>query len=309
MTYPGGKSQAGTYQQIINLIPPHSTYIETHLGSGAIARAKRPAGRNILIDLDPGVIAAFPVGRRDGVVEFTRAANVTSDDGGIVTIGDTAIIGEERRRLSPEVTIPDPIAQSGDTAGLVDRTAGNGDAPATPDLTMGAPIATVGDARCTYELINADALAWLRAWPFRGDEFIYCDPPYLIETRRQPRRIYRYELGEQDHIDLLACLLSLPCKVMISGYYSDLYAGALAGWQTATFQAITRGGSMATEWLWMNYPRPVRLHEYTYLGDGFRERERIKRKAARWAARLRGMSPLERQAILAALEMVEDGSN
>lgn len=55
----------------------------------------------------------------------------------------------------------------------------------------------------------------------------------------------------------------------------------------------------------MNYPRPVRLHEYTYLGDGFRERERIKRKAARWAARLRGMSPLERQAILAALEDFE----
>lgn len=232
MNYPGGKNQAGTYQQIINLIPPHSTYIETHLGSGAIARAKRPAGRNILIDLNPGVIAAFGA----------------SFDGG--------------------------IARSNDTGSH-------------------------------YELINTDALAWLRAYPFRGDEFIYSDPPYLLGTRQQPRRIYRCELPEADHVALLACLLSLPCKVMISGYYSDLYAGTLAGWHTATFQAITRGGSMATEWLWMNYPRPVRLHEYTYLGDGFRERERIKRKAARWAARLRGMSPLERQAILAALEDLE----
>lgn len=251
MNYPGGKNQAGTYQQIINLIPPHSTYIETHLGSGAIVRAKRPAGRNILIDLDPGVIAAF---------------------------------GDAYRYPPPETTMGAPIVANGDVG----------------------RIARSNDTGSHYELINADALAWLRAYPFRGDEFIYSDPPYLLGTRRQPRRIYRCELSEADHVALLACLLSLPCKVMISGYWSELYAGMLTGWHTVNFQAITRGGSMATEWLWMNYPRPVRLHEYTYLGDGFRERERIKRKAARWAARLRGMSPLERQAILAALEDLEE---
>lgn len=43
MPYLGGKSQAGTYQRIINLIPPHDVYIEPFLGGGAIARLKRPA--------------------------------------------------------------------------------------------------------------------------------------------------------------------------------------------------------------------------------------------------------------------------
>ncbi len=55
---------------------------------------------------------------------------------------------------------------------------------------------------------------------------------------------------------------------------------------------------MATEWVWMNYPKPRKLHEYTYLGDNFRERERIKRKAGRWVTRFTNLPALERAAII-----------
>jgi len=40
-TYPGGKGGSGVYQKIINLIPPHDVYIETHLGGGSIMRLAR----------------------------------------------------------------------------------------------------------------------------------------------------------------------------------------------------------------------------------------------------------------------------
>jgi hypothetical protein len=59
MSYPGGKNGQGTFQRIINLIPPHEVYVEAFAGAAAIARLKRPAGRTILIDLDPGAIAAL----------------------------------------------------------------------------------------------------------------------------------------------------------------------------------------------------------------------------------------------------------
>jgi hypothetical protein len=52
----------------------------------------------------------------------------------------------------------------------------------------------------------------------------------------------------------------------------------------------------------MNYPTPVALHDYRYLGDNFRERERIKRKANRWVAKLQNMPVLERQALLSAID-------
>lgn len=42
MRYPGGKGGAGVYQTIINNIPPHDTYIETHLGGGNILSASGP---------------------------------------------------------------------------------------------------------------------------------------------------------------------------------------------------------------------------------------------------------------------------
>ena len=41
MNYPGGKG--GVYQRLINLMPPHDVYIETHLGGEAIIRNKKPA--------------------------------------------------------------------------------------------------------------------------------------------------------------------------------------------------------------------------------------------------------------------------
>ena len=86
--------------------------------------------------------------------------------------------------------------------------------------------------------------------------------------------------------------------VIVSGYWSELYATELAGWHTTTFRAMTRGGKPRTEWLWYNFEPPAELHDYRYLGSGFRERERIKRKKKRWVSRLERMPELERQALL-----------
>lgn len=57
MRYPGGKGK--TYQHVVNLMPPHNVYIETHLGGGAVLRRKKPAERSIAIDLDARVIDAW----------------------------------------------------------------------------------------------------------------------------------------------------------------------------------------------------------------------------------------------------------
>lgn len=54
MRYPGGKGK--TFHHVINLMPPHRVYIETHLGGGAVMRNKRTAQENIGIDIDSSVI-------------------------------------------------------------------------------------------------------------------------------------------------------------------------------------------------------------------------------------------------------------
>ncbi|MHB1636330.1 hypothetical protein [Acidiferrobacter thiooxydans] len=57
--YFGSKATSGLCQAIIALMPPHDTYIETHLGGGAIMRRKAPALRNIGIDRHERALEGF----------------------------------------------------------------------------------------------------------------------------------------------------------------------------------------------------------------------------------------------------------
>ncbi len=151
------------------------------------------------------------------------------------------------------------------------------------------------------KLIHADALDYLAGSAFPADSLVYLDPPYLQATRSSPDPLYRYEMTEGQHKRLLEIIRRLPCMVVISGYTSALYQDKLKDWRTLSFQAMTRGGRPATETVWLNFPEPFQLHDYRYLGEDYRERERIKRKQKRWSNRLAAMPPHERYALLSAI--------
>lgn len=57
--YFGSKAASGLFQNIIAMMPPHDTYIETHLGGGAIMKRKPPAATNIGIDIDLKALSDF----------------------------------------------------------------------------------------------------------------------------------------------------------------------------------------------------------------------------------------------------------
>ena len=215
--YFGSKATSGLYQNIIAMMPPHDTYIETHLGGGAVMRKKPPARINIAIDIDPEPLESF---------------------------------------------------------------------------------------NCGYvvQTINDCAHRYLREYDYTGSELIYCDPPYLTETRTSKRR-YRYDYTRQNHLDLLDLLKSLPCRVILSGYPSALYNSMLSEWNSVELQAMTQGGPR-TEKLWYNYDID-RVHWATYAGKDFTDRQRIKRKAGRWAKNYQALPPAERLALLAAIMEVE----
>lgn len=147
--------------------------------------------------------------------------------------------------------------------------------------------------RCGLEWLTRYADSIGRDW------LIYCDPPYLLSSRRSQRSRYEHELGDLDHAALLSVLKRLRCMVAISGYQSALYEHSLADWRCVTFQAATRGGG-ATEYLWCNYPAPTALHDWSYVGTDYRERENVRRMSQRWAAKVRAMAPLTRQAVMSA---------
>lgn len=141
---------------------------------------------------------------------------------------------------------------------------------------------------------------------------IYCDPPYLMETRSTKQKIYKHEFHTKaQHRKLLKVLKDLPCMVMISGYDNELYNKMLVGWRKVHFQGITRRGPR-TETVWMNFEEPTELHEYTFLGRDRRERLDIKRQKDRWLKKLKAMPPQRRYAMLSAIDDFKrsaDGEN
>jgi DNA adenine methylase len=166
-------------------------------------------------------------------------------------------------------------------------------------------------------VINDDTISLLRDLVAKynctaGKCFVYLDPPYLFKDvdgskiRSCQRDLYEHEFGTvEEHRTLLNLIKSLNCMVMISGYWSKLYAEELADWRTVSFNAITRAGKVAREWLWMNYPEPVALHDYSFLGENRTDRQRIKRKVQRWENRLKNMPVLEKRVLLQALESLQ----
>lgn len=210
MRYPGGKGKC--FHQLINLMPPHVTYIEAFLGGGSVLRNKKRAQRTIGIDIDPAVITAWQ-----------RSTDV--------------------------------------------------------------------------ELVQGDAIAYLEAFDFTGQELLYLDPPYLSSTRRQ-ERVYRHDFNDAQHERLLAMAAALPCMVMISGYASDLYGSHLRDWNKVTFMANSHVG-LREECVWFNFDPPSALHDVSHLGANFRERQTIKRRRDRLHERIQGLDPVERHELMA----------
>ncbi len=218
-SYFGSKATSGLCQPLIAMMPPHDTYIETHLGGGAIMKKKPPALNNIGIDIDSRATARFD---------------------------------------------------------------------------------------CSYPVrkVSGCAHRFLSEYDYHGSELIYSDPPYLLKTRTS-RRKYRFDYEEQDHIELLNLLKTLPCNVMLSGYPSALYDELLDGWRSLEMQVMNQGG-VRTEKVWFNFTID-RVHWASYAGKNFTDRQRIKRKAASWGRRYQALPRAERVAVLAAMMGVESG--
>ena len=225
-SYNGGKESDGTYQKIINLMPPHDIYIEAFLGNGAIFRNKKPAFiSSIGIDLDTSVIQKWSKLKSPG----------------IATINTDAILWLENF------------------------------------TTMAAILKKIG----------------IRV-------LIYIDPPYPKATRKNQQNLYAHEMDSPAHTQLLTVARSIDANIVISSYPNDLYNQVLKDWSTIEFTAMTRGG-IATEKVWYNYPPPVELHDYRYIGNDYREREQIKGIITRNVAKFKRMPDLQRKAIISEL--------
>lgn len=154
-------------------------------------------------------------------------------------------------------------------------------------------------AEAGVSAICGDAISVLPKLALPAEAVVYCDPPYLLSTRKG-RIYYEHEMSERAHTSLLTLLKKMRSRVLLSGYPSELYSSQLQDWRCISYKTRTRGRTV-TECLWCNFPEPAELHDWIYAGKNFRQRLSLKRLARRWLARLEGMPERKRGYVLHAV--------
>ncbi len=277
-SYPGGKSGAGIYQRLINLIPRHGILVVPFAGHCGVVRNIRPAEHTIVIDRDPAVCQwwadwsitkhgrAIEIHNCDGI-EWLRYQFGVTEYSAVPGVPGSGVTGRNRR----------PVMES----------------------DMGNPITQVLAAKKSGTAATPKTVA---------EAFIFADPPYVM-SERSTGKIYQCELSDEDHQRFLGTVTQIDAakySVMICGYSCDLYS-PLDSWFSIDHRVPTRGG-LQDERIWMNYRKPVELHDYAYIGDGRRSRERIRRRQKNWREQLQKMPEQERLAMLEVLNSIRKQS-
>ena len=86
------------------------------------------------------------------------------------------------------------------------------------------------------------------------ETLFYCDPPYPHESRGDSKA-YRYELTDEQHVELARVLHNVKGKVALSGYHCALLDNLYADWNVceANSKKVHSVKTERTEVLWTNY--------------------------------------------------------
>jgi DNA adenine methylase len=92
------------------------------------------------------------------------------------------------------------------------------------------------------------------------DTLIYCDPPYVHDTRGD-NKAYAYEMTDEQHRELASVLRNVKSKVALSGYHCDLMDELYGDWRylEAPIKNCHSVKKPRTEVLWINYDLEKRV--------------------------------------------------
>lgn len=261
--YPGAKNQLAEW--IISTFPPHRTYVEPFLGSGAVFFRKGPSASEYLGDQDRFVVRFFQVLRQqpDALAYALRCTPYAREEYHTADLHADLEDVEFARRfvIAQQMSIGGSAGQRSRAGWRHDGVTRGRSGTITqwqnlPERVQ-ACAARLLDVH--VECLDAVDLITRLAGP---DVLIYADPPYPDEVRSRSGtrgRLYREEMQDQaGHVRLLAALRAHPGPVVLSGYPCPLYDENLPGWRRLDRAALADGGNERVEALWVN--APVQAH-------------------------------------------------
>ena len=257
--YHGGKFRLADW--VIRHFPKHTCYTESFGGAAGVLLQKPRAYAEVYNDLDGEVVNLFRVLRneddRNKLIEllvFTPYSRIDFQEAWEPC--DNSIEKARRLIIRAQMGFGSAGASKGITGFRIDTKRAYGTAQSLW-VTYPNHLADVGQRLSGVLIENRPAIQILR--DHDGAETLhYVDPPYVHDTRysgAKTGRVYRHEMTDQDHEELLKVLLDLNGKVIVSGYPSELYNDYLGQWKrvdTSARISSGRGTDTRTECLWIN---------------------------------------------------------
>lgn len=153
-------------------------------------------------------------------------------------------------------------------------------------------------AATSAAVVFSDYKDLIENFNFTSEDFIFCDPPYLLEKRKSGRSYYKHEFSFPEHVVFLNCIRSLKANILITHPECDLYDSMLKGWFKIPFSYMTRKGWF-NDCVYLNYLHcSVELVTYKYLGNDRTTRQQIKRKRKNFISKFEKLHFHEQRAIV-----------
>lgn len=253
LNYPGAKW--GMAREIVALMPPHRSYLEPFFGSGAVLFNKSPSAIETVNDIDGDIVNFFTVLREQPdrlaeAISMTPYARDVFNDAHEDRGEDDF---DRAYRFAIRSKMGHGFKTYQKTGFKIDVYSRERSYCASCWNRLPIDLLEAAARLKGVQIENQNALDLIRKFNY-GNVLIYADPPYLLNTRGGKQ--YRYEMSEQDHVELLDALKQHKGAVILSGYPSEMYDRELRGWSVIHRKSHNQNADQRTEVLWCNFETP-----------------------------------------------------
>lgn len=249
-------------KDIIDIFPQHNMYVEGFGGAGHVLFRKPKSNIEIYNDLHSGLYLIFRF-LRENNQEFIRKLTLTPYSREEFNNSKTWFeeIDEIEKARKFYVRTMQSVASNGGwcyaksksrrgMSQAVSRWLGNIEENLTSAISRLQEV----------QIENLKAIELLEKYD-KEDTLFYLDPPYITETRKQ-KKSYDCEMTDSDHEKLVASLLKIKGKVVLSGYDHKIYDKLLEnGWSKVVLGEYSKRSQQENqgelekgkEFVWINY--------------------------------------------------------
>lgn len=258
---PPVKWHGGKYylaERIVAMMPEHDIYVEPFGGAASVLLTKTPCRLEVYNDIDDRLTRFFRVLRERGMLLRDMLELTPYSESEFQECIEERDCNEVEAARRDYVQWRMSIGGQGKSFSYSTRRSRTGmsDVVAGFLSSIDNNLPAVIERLREVQIFNQKA-SWVIDKYDTPDTVIYCDPPYLPETRTA-KTVYRHEMDELAHVALLERLRKCESYVILSGYDSELYNDMLSTWSAERFDlpnnsAMSAEKQRRQEILWRNY--------------------------------------------------------